>query len=95
MKRIFVPEDVLNPCPLCKDGDGFCTGLCGDECEECEFIKATSEQDHKRHIMNDHEPSEVLHHFGRNLVTIHENLISRNIESAQDRYHCEKWNQVV
>ena len=86
----FVHEDVLNPCPLCKDGDGFCTGICGDECEECEFIKTRSEQDLKQHIMNDHEPSKVFHNFGRNWVTIHKNLISRNMDFAQDCKHWEK-----
>ena len=62
----FVHEDVLNPCSLCKDGDGFSTKKCGDECEVCEFIKTRSEQDHILNIMNQHDPSKVLHHFRRN-----------------------------
>ena len=90
-----IKNAVQNPCPLCKDGDNFCTGKCEPDCEECDTVRTFTELDNHIHIMNQHEPKEVLQHFGNDWVTNHMELISRNMEIAQDRYHCGKWDKLL
>ena len=77
-------------CPLCQEE---CSSCLNNTCEECEY-KAT-EEGLSCHIMNDHEPKDVFNHFG--LVWTNNNMknLSRNLEYAQDRYHLEKWENLL
>ena len=76
-------------CCLCQEECGNCLD---GTCEECEY-KAT-EEGLTYHIMNDHEPQDVLKHFGLDWVNDNWKGISRNLEYAQDRYHLQKWENV-
>ena len=87
--------DVPFPCPLCKEGDRFCTGTCIGECEGCDQARTQTEYDNIFHIMNQHDPKEVLNYFGRDYVTEHQHTISRNIEIFQDVMHSSKWDKIL
>ena len=50
----------LHPCPLCKDDDSYC---CCGVCEECEYL--ITEECLSTHIMNQHEPSDVIAGLGQ------------------------------
>ena len=46
--------------------------------------------------MNDHEPQDVVKHFGTDWVNDNwRKGISRNLEHAQDRYHLQKWERFM
>ena len=78
-----------NLCPLCIE----CSYCVDYTCEECEFL--SSKEGLSCHVMNDHEPQDVLKHFG--LVWINANMknINRNLDCAQDRYHLQKWESFI
>ena len=47
------------------------------------------------HIMNDHEPPEVIQHFEANWIHNQKHLIKRNYYYAQDRFHSQKWDSAM
>jgi hypothetical protein len=77
-----------NSCPLCSE-DEYCN--CGT-CEECEYF--ATEAGFNTHIMNQHEPAEVLKSFGNKWVSEQMQFILRNPNSAQDRYQSQKWDKI-
>ena len=92
------PVSLINvqyPCPLCKEGGKFCNGTCKEECEECDMIRTQTEEDNIYHIINQHEPKEVLEFFGREYVTKHQHTISRDMGTFQDAMHSSKWGTIL
>ena len=87
--------DVQYPCPLCKEGGKFCTGTCIGECEGCDQVRTQTEMDNILHIMNEHEPKEVLEYFGLEYVRKHQHTISRNINIFNDVMHSSKWDNIL
>ena len=83
-------ESVMkSPCPLCPIWI-YCK--CG-KCEECDYI--STEEGINVHIMNDHEPPEVIQHFKAEWIHNHKHFIKRNYYYAQDRFHSQKWDSAM
>ena len=88
-------KQIKNPCPLCKD-DGFsCTGKCRYPCGTCEDLRNMTELDIIHHIMNEHEPTEVLGHFGRDYVMKNQSIIRRRLDYIQEASNSAKWDMII
>ena len=77
-------------CPLCQEE---CSSCLNNTCEECEY--KSTEKGLICRIINDHEPKDVFNHFGLVWINNNHKSISRNLEYAQDRYHLEKWGNLL
>ena len=88
-------KEVKNPCPLCKDDGVSCTGKCRDPCGTCEELRSMTELDIIHHIMNEHEPREVLGHFGQDYVMKHQSIIRRWLDYIQEASHRAKWDMIM
>ena len=82
-------ESVKSPCPLCPVWE-YCK--CG-KCEECDYI--STEEGLNVHIMNDHEPRDVINHFKVDWIQKRKHFIKRNLKYAQDRFHSQKWDSAM
>ena len=89
LEDIEESESDKSPCPLCPVWI-YCK--CGN-CEECDYI--STEKGLNVHIMNDHEPQEVIQHFEANWIHNQKHLIKRNYYYAQDRFHSQKWDSAM
>ena len=54
-----------------------------------------TELDIIHHIMNEHEPTEVLGHFGRDYVMKHQSIIRRRLDYMQEASHSAKWDMII
>ena len=75
------------PCPLCKDDPSYC--YCG-VCDECEFM----EEDLNMHIMNEHEPSDVVAGLGRQWAKDRISFVQRNPSYLWTIMHASKWDKL-
>ena len=82
-------ESEKTPCPLCPVWV-YCK--CG-QCEECDNI--ATEEGLNVHILNDHEPTDVINHFQADWIRERKHFIQRNMNDAQDRYHSQKWDSAL
>lgn len=82
-------ESEKTPCPLCPVWV-YCK--CG-QCEECDNI--ATEEGLNVHILNDHEPTDVINHFQADWIQERKHCIQRNMNDAQDRYHSQKWDSAL
>ena len=82
------PKKTL--CTLCPENSGNC--VCG-KCDECEYF--ATQEGYSIHIMNQHEPTDVLQHYGMDWINKHFKYVKRNFKYAQDRYHFKKWESFV
>ena len=48
-----------------------------------------------RHIMNAHDPPNVLKHFGKAMVRKHMYLTNKHYNYANDRYRCNMWDSLM
>ena len=67
-------ESVKSPCPLCPVWV-YCK--CG-KCEECDYI--ATEEGLNVHIMNEHEPPEVIQHFEADWIRNQKHLIKGRVQ---------------
>ena len=77
------------PCPLCKDDHNYC---CCGECEECEYL--STEKGLNIHIMNQHEPSDVVTYLGEQWAKDRMSSVFRNPDIANDRRQSAKWDKL-
>ena len=75
----------VNPCPLCKDDHNHC---CCGEFEECEY--SSTEEGLNTHIMNQHEPADVVSYLGEQWVKDRMSLVLRNPNVANDQLQSAK-----
>ena len=78
-------EPEKNPCPLCQD----CAHCVNRSCPNCEYL--SSNEGFSRHIMNNHEPTDVFQHFGEIWTN---NNIGKHSENM-DPYHYKKWKIIL
>ena len=78
-----------HPCPLCQDDHDYC---CCGECDECEFIN--TEKGMNLHIMNQHEPSDVVRGLGQQWAQDRMSFVQRNPDNATDRKQSAKWDKL-
>ena len=88
-------KQIKNPCPLCKDDGVSCTGKCRYPRGTCEDLRNITELDIIHHIMNEHEPTEVLGHFGQDYVMKHQSIIRRRLDYIQEASHSAKWDMII
>ena len=79
----------INPCPLCQDDQNYCS--CG-ECDECQ--DSSTEDGMNIHIMNQHEPSDVVRGLGQHWAKDRLSLVLRNPDSANDKWQSDKWDKL-
>ena len=79
----------LHPCPLWKDDDSYC---CCGVCDKCEYL--ITEEGLSTHIMNQHEPSDVLATLGQQWSKNRMTLVNRNPDNATDRWQSAKWDKL-
>ena len=75
----------LHPCRLCKDDDNYC---CCGVFEECEYL--ITEEGLSIHIMNQHEPSDVITGLGQEWAKDITSFVIRNPDSATDRWQTSR-----
>ena len=79
----------LNACSLCKDDDNYC---CCGVCEECEYLM--TEEGLYIHIMNQHEPSDVITGLEQQWAKDRMSFVFRNPDIANDRRQSSKWDKL-
>ena len=78
-----------NPCPLCQNDNDFC---CCGVCDECEYMN--TEEGMNTHIMNQHEPSDVVKGLGQQWAKDRLSFIHRNPDIATDQWQSAKWDKL-
>jgi hypothetical protein len=84
------PNIYKHPCHLCRNNEEFCH--CGT-CDTCEYKKTAVGLN--THIMNDHEPSEVINTFGEQWCRERLGVVGKSQDSAQERWHSGKWDKII
>ena len=82
-------SNSINPCPLCQDDHNYCN--CG-VCDECQY--SSTEEGMNIHIMNQHEPSDVVRGLGQQWAKDRLSLVFRNQDNATDRRQSAKWDKL-
>ena len=83
-------EAAVYPCQFCRNAENRCH--CGT-CEECEYIR--TEDGLSNHMMNGHEPSEVIKSFGKQWCRERLGIVDKRQDYAQDRKHSRKWDKII
>ena len=77
-----------HPCPLCQNHNFCCWGVC----DECEYMN--TEEGMNTHIMNQHEPSDVVKGLGQQWAKDRLSLVYRNQDNATDWRQSAKWDKL-
>jgi hypothetical protein len=87
--QVAEKEEAIITCPLCKDDHGYC---CCGVCDECEYT--STEEGLNVHIMNQHEPTDVVTCLGQQWAKDKMSFVLRNPDIANDRRQSAKWDKL-
>ena len=85
----FEESESVSPCPLCPVWEYFKWG----KCDECDYI--CTEEGLNVHIMNDHEPPDIIKHLKVEWLNNHKCFIKIPYKYAKHCYHSQKWDSAM